>query len=584
MTNGPYRRAYGLILSPVILLCGGGCFHSWINDWLDPTEMGAFDTTHTTEIRRSISVLEEPSGLALATDPTPQDLEVYGEEYRIAPGDILTVRIFELLVAGAETLVTPIVSEQGSIYVPELGWIQAAGYSARELQATLIDELRKQEILEDASIEVVVAAQRQRVYSVFGLIARAGSYPVPRPDFRLMEALLLAGGLPDVAEVVYVFRPTEEAEPSVPPASDALAVPATTTTWKQDSVEDVPSLQWPIEPEPEERDPYELDYAFLSSYSQPVTSGGAREEEPGREPPVTETQPDKERQLLDADLLQAIRPPGVPPVETAPGAEEPTEPPIAGTQREEPFEVEPEEPPPTQPMPLSRWIWLNGKWIEVTPGQEPGIPRTAPGAERPPAVARTEPAVPEEPVSWEEMEVPPSNRIIAVPADLLREGDARYNIVVRDGDTIRVAAGDTGQYYIMGHIYRPGVYSLVGLRVTLKQAIASAGGLDPLAWPDRCDVVRRIGADRETVIPVNLDRIFAGQDADFFLKPHDIINVGTHAVAPFLASIRTAFRITYGFGFVWDRNFADIESQGGSPNPRLARAARQQQFLPGLFP
>ena len=86
------------------------------------------------------------------------------------------------------------------------------------------------------------------------------------------------------------------------------------------------------------------------------------------------------------------------------------------------------------------------------------------------------------------------------------------------------------------------------------------------------------------MIPVNLDRIFAGQDADFFLKPHDIINVGTHAVAPFLASIRTAFRITYGFGFVWDRNFADIESQGGSPNPRLLRQQQQQQFLPGLFP
>ena len=581
MTNRLPRSIRSLLLSPLILLSSGGCFHSWINDWLDPSEMGAFDTTHTTEIRRSISVLEEPTGLAMATDPTPEDLEVFPEEYRIAPGDVLTIRIFELLVAGAETLVTPVVSELGSIYVPELGWIQAAGLTARELQAMLVDELHKQELLQDASIEVTVVAQRHRVYNVFGVIARAGTYPVPRPDFRIMEALLLAGGLPDVADMVYVFRPTEEGEAPVPPASDTLAVPSTTTATRQDSTEETYSPRWPAEPEPEDGDSYEYDNTFLTSYSQPPTLREAEEDEPAQEAPATQTQPGRGKQLLDADLLEAIRPPGVPPAATAPVREETAEQPTTGGQPEEPFEPEVEEAPPTQPAPLSRWIWLNGKWIEITPGQQPGLPQTAPGHTQ---VARTKPVGPEEQVPWEEMEVPPSNRIIGIPADLLRDGDARYNIVVRDGDTIRVAAGDTGQYYVMGHVFRPGVYSLVGLRVTLKQAIASAGGLDPLAWPDRCDVIRRIGGDRETVIPINLDRIFAGKDADFFLKPHDIVNVGTHAVAPFLASIRTAFRITYGFGFVWDRNFADIESQGGSPNPRLLREQQQQQFLPGLFP
>ena len=55
-------------------------------------------------------------------------------------------------------------------------------------------------------------------------------------------------------------------------------------------------------------------------------------------------------------------------------------------------------------------------------------------------------------------------------------------------------------------------------------------------------------------------------------------------MAPFLATIRNSFRLTYGFGFVWDRNFADIEQTGGRANPRVVREARQQQFLPGLFP
>jgi len=55
---------------------------------------------------------------------------------------------------------------------------------------------------------------------------------------------------------------------------------------------------------------------------------------------------------------------------------------------------------------------------------------------------------------------------------------------------------------------------------------------------------------------VNLPKIFAGEQPDVFLRPYDTVNVGTNAVAPFLAAIRGAFRLTYGFGFIYDRNFS----------------------------
>ena len=32
-------------------------------------------------------------------------------------------------------------------------------------------------------------------------------------------------------------------------------------------------------------------------------------------------------------------------------------------------------------------------------------------------------------------------------------------------------------------------------------------------------------------------------------------------LAPFLASLRGAFRLTYGFGFIYDRNFFDENTQ-----------------------
>jgi hypothetical protein len=147
-------------------------------------------------------------------------------------------------------------------------------------------------------------------------------------------------------------------------------------------------------------------------------------------------------------------------------------------------------------------------------------------------------------------------RIIRVPVAQLKNGDLRYNIVVRPQDMIIVPQPTTGEYYMDGHINRTGVYSLTARNITLKQAVAAAGGFDQLAVPTKTDIIRRIGADREVFARVDLDKVFAGQQPDIYLKPNDIVRVGTNAFQPFVASFRNAFRITYGFGFLYDRNYA----------------------------
>jgi hypothetical protein len=53
-----------------------------------------------------------------------------------------------------------------------------------------------------------------------------------------------------------------------------------------------------------------------------------------------------------------------------------------------------------------------------------------------------------------------------------------------------------------------------------------------------------------------MDKVFSGTQPDIYLKPNDIVRVGTNAYAPFVAAFRNAFRITYGFGFLYDRNYA----------------------------
>jgi len=135
------------------------------------------------------------------------------------------------------------------------------------------------------------------------------------------------------------------------------------------------------------------------------------------------------------------------------------------------------------------------------------------------------------------------------------QGDMRYNVVIRPNDIITVPAPATGEFYMGGHVQRVGVYSLTARELTLKQAIVSAGMLDTLAIPEHTDLIRRIGDDKELFYRIDLGEVFEGRQPDIFLKPYDTILVGTNAIAPFWAAVRTAFRFTYGAGFTYDQNW-----------------------------
>jgi hypothetical protein len=69
-------------------------------------------------------------------------------------------------------------------------------------------------------------------------------------------------------------------------------------------------------------------------------------------------------------------------------------------------------------------------------------------------------------------------------------------------------------------------------------------------------LIRRLNDQQEQMIPINIEDIFLGKKPDIYLKANDVVAVGTNALSPFIAVIRNAFRFTYGFGFIYDRNFA----------------------------
>jgi protein involved in polysaccharide export with SLBB domain len=118
----------------------------------------------------------------------------------------------------------------------------------------------------------------------------------------------------------------------------------------------------------------------------------------------------------------------------------------------------------------------------------------------------------------------------------------------------------------MGNVQRPGVYSLTGRKVTLKMAMAAAGNFDALAYPENSILIRRVGENQEQIMAINLEAIMQGRQPDVFLKANDVLAVGTSITAPFMAVVRNAFRLTYGFGFIYDRNFSDTLIPGTLPN------------------
>jgi hypothetical protein len=199
------------------------------------------------------------------------------------------------------------------------------------------------------------------------------------------------------------------------------------------------------------------------------------------------------------------------------------------------------------------WVFQDGKWVPMQVG--------APTVAKP--MIRIEPreeaagVVEEPPTGGMEWVSGTKTRLLKIPADKLVSGDQRYNIVIKPGDSIYVPVDVIGEFCIMGNVNRQGYIPITGRPMTLKMAVAAAGGLGPLAIPKRCEVVRRIGRKKEEIVMVDLDKIASGEKPDFFIKPNDLINVGTDATARWRAVLRNSFRATWGFGFLYDRNFAD---------------------------
>lgn len=511
-----------------------GC-NSIRNGWLDPTVLGNFERSVTQEIRASLTLEETPRGIPGSTRPTHEDRRLIVKEYPISAGDTLAIEINELRNRQEVYQSQAIVSSMGYVNLPIIGRVHAIDMSVPEFEAELVAALESEEVLVSPDVTVNPVFLHKATYSIFGIGAsasnnsplRAGSFPIRRPDLRLLEAINQVGGLNEFVTEIYIFRWDQQAGSTSEPSNGTAPV-SMPESFAPDRSDDAGTGV--IRPQAETASAESTGRASRRELFDAVTAPPAQHERAGD---VAEAKPD-----ASSDILQAMDDSPVPPL-----------------------------------------LWVNGEFVP-NPAYEGESPLANPLAGATPTPPSFDTAIPA--VNWSRIAGDNAYRILEIPAERLRNGDPEVNVYIRAGDIIRIVSGEIGEYYVMGQVNQGGQFRFNAEPITLKAAIAIAGGLSPLAWPDRCTIYRRLG-QREQMIQVNLDRIFGGQDPDFNIRRGDIINVGTHPLAPFLARVRALSLpnpvSNVGYSFTYARNFADIDSFAVRQNPN-----NQPDRFPNLFP
>ena len=142
-TKSVTRSITRTLAAILIVAFASGCE---VNSWLgDPSKTGYFEFTPTMiPVLERLDVIERHTDLwGETTGVLPEDLMPGELSYRISPGDLITVGIFELYVQGQWTTSSRQVSASGEFRIPELGEVQAAGLTAQEFEDRIIKLLEE---------------------------------------------------------------------------------------------------------------------------------------------------------------------------------------------------------------------------------------------------------------------------------------------------------------------------------------------------------------------------------------------------------------------------------------------------------
>jgi len=520
-----------------LVICLGMAICMMLIGCTDPMSVGRFRATPRTNIiLDSLGAVDEnPQGFSGARDPRPGDFMVVEKEYVLRPGDQINITILDLFSTGIEWMSQRQITDMGRLTLPYIGTFQAAGLTEVEL-TDHIKELLSPNIIKDPKVSVVILNSTEKMFSISGVVPAPGRYPIPEVEFRISEALALAGGYPqNNANYAYVIRSLSEEYQGV----DNLG--------RQEEKMDRQNSEVPVFMSPAPGTPGEKELSSppgQKHLEEKTTS-------PRKEKTIT---PRQERE----ELLESIDPTTL---NTDPTDKVGAEFMFADTRElysvTDILQIVPvNQEPPAEPTEDKAFkiirkegkFQLSSKTMSESPDEIDTLKEVKPSRFKLPSSQFA---------AKEFRDYYPD--VIRIDLKKLREGDWAQNIIIRPGDDIQVPMNEIGFYYVWGQVQQPGTYQLSGEYTTLTQVLATVGGMTSLAWPSRCDITRRLDGNRQVTQMVDLEKLLAGTHPDYYIKPNDVINIGSHPVSRWISVVRQSFRSTYGFGFVYDRNFADVD-------------------------
>jgi polysaccharide export outer membrane protein len=185
----------------------GSNMSRWNSAWYDDTpEDYSPATTEIAYIPINATVLSHLGGATPlrpeANEPLKQALAAY--EYRIGPGDILTITVWEhpelTIPSGSFRSAEEggnVVKADGSVFYPYAGDLPVSGLTTGEVQVLLQNRLGS--VIKRPQVDVRVASfQSQNVY-ISGSVMKPGVVPITNNPLTLLDAIEQQGGLTETA-------------------------------------------------------------------------------------------------------------------------------------------------------------------------------------------------------------------------------------------------------------------------------------------------------------------------------------------------------------------------------------------------
>lgn len=140
--------------------------------------------------------------------PAFQEQAVEETEYRIAPADLLSVRVWKNLELSVES--APVLPD-GSYTVPLAGTVSAKGLTAAELEDVIAERLS--EYISAPEVSVIVIQVNSKRVSVVGEVLRNGPQMLA-VNSRVVDAIAAAGGFTNYANrrKVKIIRHTTDGD------------------------------------------------------------------------------------------------------------------------------------------------------------------------------------------------------------------------------------------------------------------------------------------------------------------------------------------------------------------------------------